>query len=169
MLHKVELVVNSCQFLVEFFKLSIPAVFIILGWLIVHRLTEKRDLDKSRRDIISNSIDKLCEQINNIVQEAHSYHMNERDTSKENNIKRNLKDLSIRVSSLKDIVGDDPCQAIWINVRKLKQAITGIHFEDEHTGSLANQNPQFESIAEYEVALKRVLFDLKHSQFRQNK
>lgn len=160
---------DSCQFSLEFFKLLISAVFIILGWVIVHKLTEKRDIDKSRRDTISSSIDKLCDQINNIVQEAENYHMSERDFSKENNIKRNLKDFSIRVSSLKDIVGDNGCQEIWTNVRKLKQAITGLHFEDEHTGSLTSQDSQFEIIAEYEVALKRVLFDLKHSQFRQNK
>jgi hypothetical protein len=160
---------NSCPLVFELLKLIIPAIFIISGWVIVHRLTAKRDLEKSRRDVIASSIDKLCEQINNIAQEAQTYHVNQRDISKENNLKRNLQDLSIRTSSLKDLIDNDSCQPIWKNMTKLKQAITGQHFEDEHIEALANQNSQFELIAEYEVALKRTLFDLKHSQFKLQK
>jgi hypothetical protein len=157
---------NSCQLFLEFFKLLIPAAFIISGWVIVHKLTTKRDIEKSRRDIIAISIDKLCDQINIIVQDAQSYHLSDRDIVKENNIKRNLQDISIRSSSLKDLIDIDSCQPIWTNLKKFKQAITGQHFEDEHTEILTNQNQQFELIAEYELALKRTLFDLKHLQFK---
>lgn len=157
---------STCQFYLEFFKLLTQAAFIILGWVIVHKLTAKRDIEKSRRDIVASSIDKLCEQINVIVQDAQSYHLNARDVVKENNIKRNLQDISIRASSLKDLIDIDSCQPIWTSLKLFKQAITGQHFEDEHTDVLVNQNQQFELIAEYELALKRSLFDLKHLQFK---
>lgn len=157
---------NSCQFLLEFLKLLVSAIFIIFGWVIVHKLTAKRDLEKSRRDIVVSSIDKLCEQINVVVQDAQIYHLNSREIGKENNIKRNLQDISIRASALKDIIAIDSCQPIWTNLKSFKQAITGQHFEDEHIEVLSNQNDQFELIAEYELALKRSLYDLKHTQFK---
>lgn len=157
---------NSCHLILEFLKVLIPAIFIISGWVIVHKLTVKRDLEKARRDILASSIDKLCEQINTVVQESQIYHLNSRDIPKENNIKRNLQDVSIRASSLKDLISIDSCQPIWTNLKNFKQAVTGQHFEDEHTEILSNQNEQFELIAEYELALKRALYDLKHVQFK---
>ena len=157
---------SSCHITFELLKLILPTCIIIVGWVIVHKLTEKRDIEKSRRDIVANIIDELYDQISTIVEDAESYHTNVRDSSKENNIKRNLQDISIRASSLKDFIAIDSCQPIWTNLKEFKKSITGQHFEDEHTEALANQNQQFELIAEYELALKRSLYEIKHLQFR---
>jgi hypothetical protein len=155
---------DNCTY-VEVSKTLLQFLLIIIGWIIVHKLTSRRDIDKSRRDIITASVDKLCEQINYIVEKSHEYHTSERSVARENEIKRNLQDLSIRASSLKDLINDNKCQPVWLNVRKLKQAITGTHFEDEHQKAITDLDSQFEMIAEYEMSLKRALFDLKHSQF----
>lgn len=154
------------NFLFKNSSIIIQAFFIIVGWIIVHKLTTKRDVEKSRRDIISTSIDKLCELVNLITDDSNNYHLSKRNKSLENKIKRELTDLSIRASSLKDLINDKDCEPIWINIRKYRQSITGNHFEDEHIKVLIDSSEQFERIAEYDISLKRTLYELKHAQFK---
>lgn len=154
------------DFFIKNSSIIIQAVFIIVGWVIVHRLSSKRDVQKTRRDIISSSIDKMCELVNLIVDDANAYHAHVRDEKKENKIKRQLNDLSIRAASLADLISENSCDPIWQQIRKFRQAITGNHFEDEHVSELPSSNHQFELIAEYEISLKRTLFELKHAQFK---
>lgn len=161
--------ITNCQFFLELLKLIVPSIFIILGWIAVHKLTVIRELEKARRDIVISSTDKICEQINFILEIAQNYHLSPRDVTKENSIKRNLQDISIRLSSFKDLVDDKNCQQIWVNLKNFKQAITGQHFEDEHTQELTIENEQFELIAECELALKRALLEIKHIQFKSTK
>lgn len=155
--------IPTCNSGYQFFQALLQIGSIFLGWWVVHHLSIKRDIDKSRRDTISSSVDKLCELVDKIVIAAHDYHSSERDSQNENFLKRSLQDLSVRASSLKDLLDYDKCKPIWLSVVNLKRSITGQHFEDEHIGKLDKKNIQFESIAEYELELKRNLFELKHS------
>lgn len=156
---------SQCAFWLDLLKIIIQSVLIVLGWVIVHRFTSTRDLEKSRRDTISTSIDKLCDQVNVISEHAVEYHLNDREAAKEQKLNRILKDLSVRVSSFKDlVVVENDCQQIWQQAIKYKQSITGKHFEDEHTSKLANSDEVIENIAEQESLLKVALYNFKHAQ-----
>lgn len=154
----------ECPFWLDLFKIFIQSVFIVCGWVIVHKLTSTRDLEKSRRDIISSSIDKLCEQVNMISEHGVEYHLEDREKAKEQKLNRALKDLTIRVSSFKDLANENDCQQVWQQTIKYKQSITGQHFEDEHTSKLSSSNDLIENIAEQESLLKVALYNLKHTQ-----
>lgn len=155
---------SQCAFWLDLLKIFIQSVLIVIGWIIVHKLSSTRDLEKSRRDTIATSIDKLCDQVNVISEHAVEYHLNDREAAKEQKLNRILKDLSIRVSSFKDLMDESDCQQIWQQAIKYKQSITGKHFEDEHISKLANSDEVIENIAEQESLLKVALYNLKHAQ-----
>jgi hypothetical protein len=155
---------SQCAFWLDLLKIIIQSVLIVVGWIIVHKLTSTRDLEKSRRDTVAASIDKLCDQVNMISEHAVEYHSNDRDIAKEQKLNRILKDLAIRVSSFKDLVNENDCRQVWQLAIKYKQSITGKHFEDEHTSKLISSHEVIENVAEQESLLKVALYDLKHAQ-----
>lgn len=155
---------SQCAFWLDLLKIALQSALIVIGWIIVHKLTSTRDLEKSRRDTVAASIDKLCEQVNVISEHAVEYHSNDREITKEQKLNRILKDLNIRVSSFKDLVSENDCQQVWQQAIKYKQSITGKHFEDEHINKLTSSHEVIEVIAEQESQLKVSLYDLKHAQ-----
>ncbi len=154
----------QCAFWFDLLKIIIQSVLIVIGWIIVHKLTSARDLEKSRRDTVAASIDKLCDQVNMISEHAVEYHLNDRETAKEQKLNRILKDLAIRVSSFKNLVNESDCQQVWQQAIRYKQSVTGRHFEDEHINKLTSSHELIENIAEQESLLKVTLYDLKHAQ-----
>ena len=156
---------QTCSFWVEFTKLALPSFLVIVGWIAVNKLTVKREVDKSRRDMIAESADELCAAVDKLFEFANDYHSSERDNKLEIKIKITLNDLSQRVSSLVQITTDiKTVTNCLMFVVKLRQAVSGKHFEDEHLGPISNSNIH-EEIADASLAMKRCLFELKYSQF----
>jgi len=151
----------------EIIKFGGQAIFIVVGWIVVNKLSIKREKDKARNDIIVKSVDSLCDLIDRLFDSARTYHSKaERDRDAEVKMKMSIQDLSLRVASLQDLTGYIPsyieCQD---DVIRLRQAITSNHFEDEHTGSAELNSEIFQRIAEASLAAKRNLITLKHRQF----
>ena len=156
---------QACSFGIELARFALPASLVIVGWIVVNHLAVKREMDKSRREMIAKSADGLCDAVDTLFEDANNYHSSERDQKLEVKIKITLSDLSQRVASLAQITQDTSkltnCLSVVI---KLRQAVTSKHFEDEHIGSLGNSSIH-EEIADASLAMKRSLVDLKHSQF----
>lgn len=149
----------------ELSKLVIPSIIIACGWAVVHKLSISRDQDKARREMVSASADALCSLIDIIHKEALLYHSQVRDKAKEAKIKMHLQDFNYRVTSLNKIAYESLCKPTWELVIPFRRAITGKHFEDEHTSTLDEGNIQLEWIAEATLGIKRALIELKHAQF----
>lgn len=156
---------QACSFGIELARFALPATLVIVGWIVVNHLAVKREMDKSRREMIAKSADGLCETVDTLFEDANDYHSSARDQKLEVKIKIALSDLSQRVASLMQITQDTskltPCLTAVV---KLRQSVTGKHFEDEHIEPLSNSSLH-EEIAEASLAMKRSLVELKHSQF----
>jgi hypothetical protein len=156
---------QTCTDLIEVAKLLLPATLIIAGWVIVHKLTVEREIYKARREILAKSADDLCTVVDNLFELANEYHSSDRDSKLEMKIKITQSDLSQRVCSLMQISSDNKSLTNCLaTVVKLRQAISGRHFEDEHLGPISNGFIQ-EEIAGASLSMKRCLVELKHSQF----
>lgn len=150
----------------ELLRLLIPAVLIIVGWLVVHSQTAARDKEKARREVIAETSDALASQVSSILSIARTYHLSERDLEREVTIKMLLQDLSLQTSELSEICKDGAtlgsCRSA---IRSLRRSVTGQHFEDEHDGPLRSGHEQLECIAADVVRAKQMLLRLKHRQF----
>lgn len=156
---------QTCSFGVELLKLALPSFLVIGGWITVHRLTVNREVDKSRREMIAKSADALCDVVDKLFEYAIDYHSTERNIKLEMKIKITQSDLSQRVSSLVQITSDKKrLSDCLIFVIKLRQAVSGKHFEDEHLMPITNSNIH-EEIADASLSMKRCLFELKHSPY----
>ena len=156
---------QTCYFWVDFFKLALPSLLVIVGWITVHNLTVKREMEKARREMIAKSADGLCDVVDRLFEYANDYHSSARNNKLEVKIKITQSDLSQRVSSLAQITSNSEILTdCLISVIKLRQAISGKHFEDEHLEPIEN-NSIHEEIAEASLVMKRSLFRLKNSQF----
>ncbi len=139
---------------------------LIAGWIIVHRQSSKRDIDKARREMIAKTADSLNDDTTKIFGVAKDYHIKVRDPSVEDSIKMSLQDLSIRTSLLNKVCKDEGELKICRNaVLELKKSITGEHFEDEHTIPLGLSSDQIKGIAESILRTKRAFLELKQKQF----
>ena len=151
----------------EILKFVGQAAVVIIGWIVVNKLSIKRETDKARKDILIKSIDALCDSVDKLFEVSRDYHSKtERDLQAEIKIKMSIQDFGLRVASLKDLTGLIPVYiACEDDTRYLRQAITGTHFEDEHTSAQTADSTIFQKIAETTLAAKRHLIALKHSQF----
>lgn len=142
------------------------AITIVVGWVVVHRLSITRDRDKARREIVARTTDSLSDNVDTLLIDAQSYHLSSRAQDCEIKIKMNLQDISVRLGSLTGICAHTnelvSCRSLVINLR---QAITSQHFEDEHQDSLFAGNQQIQDIAAAALRLKQALLHLKHCQF----
>lgn len=144
----------------------IQIVGLISGWVIVHRQSSRRDIDKARREMIVKASDSLSDEATKIFGVAKKYHTTARDPSVEDDIKMSIQDLSIRTSLLSKICKDAAELKICRNaVLDLKKSITGDHFEDEHVAPLESGSDQIASITESILKTKRAFLELKQKQF----
>lgn len=141
-------------------------IFILLGWVVVHKLSVKRDFDKARREMLVKAMDVLSDEITKIFSLARDYHTGDRDISTEQTIKMLLQDVSGRISMLSDISLDSrELSFCKDSIISLKKTITGLHFEDEHTGKLEVENQQIQAITNDALEAKKYFQQLKHRQF----
>lgn len=151
----------------ELVAFTAQVIVIVIGWIVVHRLATSREWDKARRDMVSRSADAMTEEIDSLFSMACTYHQKDRTVSEETRIKMSLQGLSIKVCSLSDISTDDASLVLCRqDIIRLRQAITGQHFEDEHECPLMAGHEQLEVIAESAMRLKQGMVRLKHRQYR---
>jgi hypothetical protein len=145
------------------------AVVVGVGWLIVHYLSKKRDLDKARRELIAKSVDSLIQAMTSLLGDARKYHSSARSLELEVQIKMSIQDIAESVSGLKSLIQDKghvaSCQ---LSVRKVRAAITGAHFEDEHSEPLDGNSGTMQTIADEVMRSKRALTNLKHSLYNES-
>jgi hypothetical protein len=141
-----------------------------IGWVIVHWLSKARDIDKERRSLISNTAESQIVTVNALLLVSRAYHINgSRDQELELKIKMGLQDLAESVSALHRIVQEPSSIRSALNaIKNLRRAITGEHFEDEHTGPLTERDIIIEGIALEALNAKRALLILRHAQYRQH-
>jgi hypothetical protein len=155
---------DTCSAGTEFLRFAYQATFVVGGWIVVHRLSLGRERDKSRREMISKSIDGLADSIDELLIEGREYHLADRDVEKEIRIKMTLQDLALRLGGLSELRCDHAqiAQSRSALVR-FKRALTGAHFEDEHEGKLPPGAEQVELIAADALRTKQLLLSIKHS------
>lgn len=150
----------------EFWKWLGQALVVVIGWVVVHKLSATRERDKSRREMVVRSADHLIDALSAHLFDAHKYHLSERSVEEELKIKMTLQDMAMRASGLSEIVRDElllaPCRTEIAGVRR---SVTGRHFEDEHEGPLPESSEQVQAVAESVLRAKRALLRLKHRQF----
>lgn len=140
---------------------------IALGWLVVHKTTASRDKEKTRREALVKITDALAEDVNSILWDAHGYHTKGRSVVDELKLKSALQDLGIRVGGLSDIFSEQDVLAVArTQVGSLRRAVTGKHFEDEHTAILPDADPQLAVIVAAALDLKRTLLKIKNRQLQ---
>lgn len=144
----------------------VQAASIIIGWIVVHKLSVARDLNKARRDMLTKVADAMFDDVSRLLCDALKYHTHTRDSEIESTLKMALQDISSRINLL-TVVSNDVrelrlCRTGIIN---LKKSITGTHFEDEHTTPLLSGADQIQSIAADALRLKEYLQRFKNCQF----
>ena len=150
-----------------FAQFLLSTVTVVIGWIVVHNLTVKRDSDKNRREMVANSADALIESLNELLEKAIAYHVASlRNEVYEGGLKIGLQDLMNRVRSLRQISADiSHNNACSSTTRAFWRAVTSKHFEDEHEGPLAFGDPQLQLIAAEADRAKQSLLNLKFRQF----
>jgi hypothetical protein len=150
----------------EVVKTLIQVVSVALGWYVVHKLSEARDRDKARRDILVKAADGLSDDASKLLAVARDYHTKSRDRTTEDTIKMTLQDISARTNLLSDISPEvkelASCRSA---ILAFKKAITATHFEDEHDATLEPGAQQLQSIAAEGLKVKQCFLRLKHKQF----
>jgi hypothetical protein len=150
----------------EFARWFVTILLVIVGWGIVHKLSAQRDFDKARREMIAKAADGLYDDLGKLFELANAYHLNARNEISEIEIKIKHQDLVHRVHGLSRLVSDSATLAkCRSTLAELRMAITGQHFEDEHTSPRTNKDPQVQLIADATLRAKRSMLELKYSQF----
>jgi hypothetical protein len=143
------------------------SVVIGIGWTVVHHLSRQRDLDKSRRELIVRCAEGIHAAASQLLLKAIQYHASSRDPAVEREIVTAMQDIAQRLAAVSNIVADKDtqsrCMKRMIEVRK---SITGVHFEDEHSGALSAADPEFQRMAQGVADFKRSLLDLQYSQYK---
>jgi len=150
----------------EVLRTAIQAISIVVGWVVVHKLSAARDRDRARREMLAKAADALGDEVGKLFMSAKEYHTKVRDRGLEDALKMALQDISARTSLLSDISKDvkelGSCRSA---ILAMKKAITATHFEDEHDGSLEQGSQQIQSITAEGLRVKQCFLKLKHRQF----
>lgn len=148
------------------FSWFIQALTVGIGWVVVHKLSAARDRDKARREMLAKALDGIADSLSEIHEAARNYHLSEREPKDELKLKNSLQDFSMCIIGLGNICDNKAALARSNrDAGALRRAITGEHFEDEHTEVLDSGDPQMQIIAEAYLNAKRNLLGLKYAQF----
>lgn len=115
----------------------IALVAAIIGWYVVHRLAIAREREKFRREAVAKEAIEICTLTSVLLDKSITYHCGIRDEILERELKSLFDRLSLRIQHLptvRDTIRNVPATSAAI---MFKQAVTGIHFEDEHEELLA--------------------------------
>lgn len=143
----------------------LQALIVVLGWVVVHRLSAARDGRKLRIEVTLRTIDGLSASLNALLELSRDYHASPRDVSREIRIKVALQDFSGSLRALRRVVVSDASQTVCERcITPLRQAITGAHFEDEHDVPLPLTDELVEGIAAEISKAKNALALLRNDQ-----
>lgn len=144
----------------------VQALTVVVGWVVVHKLSAARDRDKARREMLAKALDGIAESLSEIHESARTYHLSPREPKDELRLKNALQDFSMCIIGLGNICENKAALARSNrDAGTLRKAVTGEHFEDEHVGALESGAPQMQIIAEAYLSAKRNLLSLKYAQF----
>lgn len=145
----------------------IQTILIIIGWIVVHKLSTARDRDKARREMLVKAADSLMQDTSELIKKSWDYHTKDRNKLLENEIKMILQDISTRTSMLSEISTDakelGSCRSAII---AMKKSMTALHFEDEHETPLSEESSQIQSITAESLRVKQCLSRFKQKQFK---
>lgn len=140
----------------ELARVGIPAGLVIVGWIIVHWLSQRRELASARRKTAIEHCDELLEKANAALDEAIEYHNQVRDVPRERKLLSAFSHMGMVASTLADLgVPVDKYLAIIRAHNSFKRAVTGRHFAEEHRAAL--QSGDQESVVEMEVACSELV------------
>lgn len=146
-------------------QILVQTASIVVGWIVVHKLSTARELDKARREMLAKATDSLSSDVTNILGSALKYHTTPRNTEVEQSLKMTLQDISGRVGLLSEVSNNvaeiRQCRAAIVS---LKKSVTGSHFEDEHDTPMAEGTQQIQAIAADALRLRQCFQKLKQRQ-----
>jgi hypothetical protein len=141
-------------------------VFIVVGWVVVHHLSARRDQDKSRRELIVKACDSLAASVDALRSVASRYHTQSRQVAEERSIQLALQDLAQQFTELVSICDQrDQLAACRSSLTALRRAVSGRHFSDEHVSPVEPENEIVLDIDGATSDLKKQITRLKYRQF----
>lgn len=142
------------------------AIIVVVGWIVVDKLSARREMEKARREILARSADELATTVDRLMLDSRSYHLSARDERTEIGLKMALQDVALRTAALSDLCGDiAQLGACRSGAASFRRAITGTHFEDEHSEPLSLHSEQLELIASEALRARQSYVKLKHRQY----
>lgn len=143
------------------------AAVVIVGWIVVHKLSAARDTEKAKREMVVKSAERLDSLIDDVFKQAKEYHVSLRNKATEADLKLRLQDVMMQLTELSGICrNNDALSSCRADVAALRRSITGGHFEDEHDGPLPEGSRQLQEMAEAFMRGKRSLLKLRHVQYQ---
>ncbi|NRR29274.1 hypothetical protein HSX11_03655 [Oxalobacteraceae bacterium] len=150
----------------EFVQQVLQFTAILAGWIVVHKLSVRREIDKGRRELVAKVTDELVNDIRELYLQAKEYHTNTRNTELSENIKFSLQDIATRANLLHgSVLNLADLRVCTQAISNLRRAITGEHFEDAHDGPKKISDSQMYKINQAALRAQRVHFNLKLKQF----
>ncbi len=160
---------SGCTFSLPQFVAT--ATVIVVGWIVVHRLSARRDRDRDKRELIITTLNGLTSELNELLSLARAYHTGKRDVGVENKIKMTIADVAQCLAGLFTLVSRNKEQMNSLTVCRgaisgIRKSITGSHFEDEHTAPLRPDDSILDGIAAELIRAKSSFAVLRNKQFQ---
>ena len=139
-------------------------VVVGIGWYIVHRLSLDRDRARARWEMLAEAADNLDQRATEVLLNAQTYHTALRNVQLEAQIKMALQDMAMRAIKLSDVAdtATTQCADCRSKIAALRRAVTGKHFEDEHTAQVDRGDVILQEVAEAALQVKRAALSLKY-------
>lgn len=146
------------------FKILLNALVIIFGWWIVHILSSRRDSEKMKKESSIKVIDEAVKMLEEISLLGIKYHTTERNEIEEFDLKSKIQNFSRFIYTIEKFIGkENSILQCTTNIKKLRQAITSQHFEDEHTDKLNCSNIILNEVADIHLTFRQTLIEAKFS------
>jgi hypothetical protein len=127
----------------EWLKVIVPSILVIVGWIIVHYLSQKRDLASAKRKAALEQCDAILEQAKKLSELAVAYHTSERDQVTEREIVAGFSLMGMSCSCLCELgIDESTQQSIASAHTDFKRAVTGQHFAGEHERPLSRDSAE---------------------------
>ena len=142
-------------------------VVVVLGWSVVHYLSEVRDRRHSRLELLVRSIDAAWELGDKLLAIAFVYHGNVRNVRHELEIRMMFQDLMLRTISFSELSANIAEIAACRNaVLGLRLSVTRGHFEGRHTAPLEATSLLYWEMSDRAMRVKRAFLKLRHQQYK---
>lgn len=134
-----------------------------LGWWAVHALTLRRDREKFRLESLKADLGDIGSIIGDLIELSSGYHCSYRDIAKERSTLSLLTKLPLRIQSMPVAPNEaKEKENLLMLFNSLKRAITGSHFDDEHSGPLLPSSEQLSEIHRTALELEMAVLSLRN-------